>query len=246
MSLVIESVNFSYGARQILNDLTFSLPSGQFNALLGPNGAGKSTLISVITRLLALQTGSIKIEGIDLSKQPRLLMQRIGVVFQQSTLDLDLTVLQNLQYHGALHGLSDHIVKRRAREELDRQNLSHRVHDKVRTLNGGHRRRVEIARALLHQPSLLLLDEPSVGLDSRSRIELNSYVRSLCKRDNLTLLWTTHLIDELQHDDHILVLNQGNLTAQGKGTDLLNKTHCTDLTSAFEQLTATEKGMLPS
>ncbi|KGK41622.1 ABC transporter ATP-binding protein [Nitrincola sp. A-D6] len=242
MSLSLRDLSFSYGSRQVLKDLTFDLPSGQFNALLGPNGAGKSTLISLITRLLALQQGCIQLEELDLAQQPRQLMKHIGVVFQQSTLDLDLTVLQNLHYHGALHGLSTSAVKQRAGEELERQGLSNRLNDKVRTLNGGHRRRVEIARALLHRPSLLLLDEPSVGLDTRSRLELNSYVRSLCQSDNLTLLWTTHLIDELQPEDHIIVLDQGRLVAQGKGQDLLKLTSCTDLTAAFEQLTGLATG----
>lgn len=241
MSLVIDSLNFRYGSRQVLNDLTFSLPSCHFNALLGPNGAGKSTLISLITRLLALQTGSIKIGNIDLTEQPQLLMQSLGVVFQQSTLDLDLTVLQNLQYHGALHGLSGDRVKKRALEELERQNLANRLHDKVRTLNGGHRRRVEIARALLHQPSLLLLDEPSTGLDTRSRLELNQYVRSLCNEKKITLLWTTHLIDELQEDDQVIVLNQGHLVAQAEGRELVHATKSSDLTTAFELLTKLNK-----
>lgn len=245
MALTLNQLSFSYGERQVLKDLTLDLPSGQFNALLGPNGAGKSTLISLITRLLALQTGCIQLDNMDLSKQPRQLMQKIGVVFQQSTLDLDLTVLQNLQYHGALHGLSKKIVKQRAEQELDRQGLSNRLYDKIRALNGGHRRRVEIARALLHQPTLLLLDEPSVGLDTRSRLELNHYVRSLCNSGHLTLLWTTHLIDELQLDDHLLVLDQGHLIAQGKGSEMLMRTGCSDLTSAFEQLTGLEKGTSP-
>lgn len=246
MSLVIDSLNFRYGSRQVLKDLTFSLPICHFNALLGPNGAGKSTLISLITRLLALQTGSIKIGNIDLTEQPQLLMQSLGVVFQQSTLDLDLTVLQNLQYHGALHGLSDDRVKKRALEELERQNLANRLHDKVRTLNGGHRRRVEIARALLHQPSLLLLDEPSTGLDTRSRLELNQYVRSLCNEKKITLLWTTHLIDELQEDDQVIVLNQGHLVAQAEGRELVHATKSSDLTTAFELLTKlNQKGSLP-
>lgn len=245
MSLALRHLSFSYGSRQVLKDLTFDLPSGQFNALLGPNGAGKSTLVSLITRLLALQDGSIQLENLDLAKQPRQLMQKIGVVFQQSTLDLDLTVLQNLHYHGALHGLSTSKVKQRAGEELERQGLSNRLNDKVRTLNGGHRRRVEIARALLHRPSLLLLDEPSVGLDTRSRLELNTYVRSLCQSNDLTLLWTTHLIDELRPEDPIVVLDQGRLITQGQGLDLLKMTGCTDLTAAFEQLTGLARGKTP-
>lgn len=245
MSLALRDLSFSYGSRQVLKDLTFDLPSGQFNALLGPNGAGKSTLIALITRLLALQQGRVQLEGLDLVQQPRQLMKKIGVVFQQSTLDLDLTVLQNLHYHGALHGLSTPEVKQRAGEELERQGLSNRLNDKVRTLNGGHRRRVEIARALLHRPSLLLLDEPSVGLDTRSRLELNTYVRSLCQSNDLTLLWTTHLIDELQLEDHIVILDQGRLISQGQGLDLLKMTGCADLTSAFEQLTGLVRGKAP-
>ncbi|RAU18307.1 ABC transporter ATP-binding protein [Nitrincola tibetensis] len=237
MSIELNAVNFRYGKRQVLHDLTFSLTAGGFNALLGPNGAGKTTLISLLTRLLALQSGSIKIQEDDLRQAPRRIMASLGVVFQQSTLDLDLSVLQNLEYHGALHGLSRQQVKNRALEELARMSLSDRLNDKVRSLNGGHRRRVEIARALLHRPKVLLLDEPSVGLDTRTRLELNEYVRSLCETHGLTLLWTTHLMDEIRPEDHLLVLNKGHLLFANSGAALLSLTNTHLLSDAFEQIT---------
>jgi ABC-2 type transport system ATP-binding protein len=147
----------------------------------------------------------------------------MGVVFQQSTLDLDLSVEQNLRYHAALHGLTE------------------RGCERVRELNGGHRRRVEIARALLHQPRLLLLDEASVGLDPASRLALNQHVRSLCREQGISVLWTTHLLDEVHSDDDLLILHQGRLVASGQAREV-SAEHGGALHTAFTQLTATAEG----
>lgn len=198
MTIEARDISFRYGDKAVLKEVSFALTSGRFHALLGPNGAGKSTLFGLLTRLLALQQGDVLLGGQSLRKQPAEAMRKIGVVFQQNALDLDLSVRQNLHYHAALHGLSRKEARDRGDRELARFKLLDRADDAVRQLNGGHRRRVEIARALLHQPSLLLLDEPTVGLDVASRRALNEHVRTLCEQDGLTVLWATHLIEEVQ------------------------------------------------
>jgi len=218
-ALEVTDLSFAYGARQALQQVSFRAASGRFTALLGPNGAGKSTLIALLTRLYDLQLGEISVAGHSLRTQPREALRCLGVVFQQSTLDLDLSVEQNLRYHAALHGMPRQLARTRIELELDRQQLGERRKSKVRELNGGHRRRVEIARALLHQPRLLLLDEASAGLDPASRQALNDHVRSLCD-EGMSVLWTTHLLDEVGADDDLIILNRGQLVAQGNAAEL--------------------------
>ncbi|MDP4547420.1 ABC transporter ATP-binding protein [Marinobacter sp. MDS2] len=237
MTIEASNLSFRYGDKQVLREVSFALTSGRFHALLGPNGAGKSTLFGLLTRLLALQQGDIFMAGQSLKKQPADAMRQIGVVFQQNALDLDLTVRQNLQYHAALHGLSRKEARARGDRELERFSLLDRANDAVRQLNGGHRRRVEIARALLHEPSLLLLDEPTVGLDVASRKALNEHVRTLCKEDDLTVLWATHLIEEVRAEDRVLILHQGQLLADGKGQAICEAAGTRDLAETFHSLT---------
>ncbi|MBO6809447.1 ABC transporter ATP-binding protein [Marinobacter adhaerens] len=237
MTIEASNLSFRYGDKPVLREVSFALTSGRFHALLGPNGAGKSTLFGLLTRLLALQQGDIRLGGQSLKKQPAEAMRQIGVVFQQNALDLDLTVRQNLQYHAALHGLSRKEARARGDRELERFNLLERAKDAVRQLNGGHRRRVEIARALLHEPSLLLLDEPTVGLDVASRKALNEHVRTLCEEDGLTVLWATHLIEEVRADDRVLILHQGQLLADGNGQAICDAEGTRDLAETFHALT---------
>ncbi|RJG08678.1 ATP-binding cassette domain-containing protein [Pseudomonas cavernicola] len=235
-ALEVADVSFSYGARRALEQVSFSLAPGRFSALLGPNGAGKSTLIALLTRLYDLQQGELQVCGHSLRQQPRQALRQLGVVFQQSTLDLDLSVEQNLRYHAALHGMPRKLAAERIDQELARQHLGERRRDKVRELNGGHRRRVEIARALLHHPRLLLLDEPSVGLDPASRQALIQHVRQLCRDEGLSVLWATHLLDEAQAEDVLLVLNHGRLIAQGDAA-AISQQDDGDLNAAFQRLT---------
>ncbi|MDD1020876.1 ATP-binding cassette domain-containing protein [Pseudomonas sp. TNT2022 ID1048] len=235
-ALEVSQLSFAYGPRQALDQVSLSLAPGRFAALLGPNGAGKSTLIALLTRLYDLQQGDIRVGGCSLRNAARAALRQLGVVFQQSTLDLDLSVEQNLHYHAALHGLSRRQGQARIDAELARQGLSERRRDSVRALNGGHRRRVEIARALLHQPRLLLLDEASAGLDPASRLALNRHIRQLCQEQRLSVLWTTHLLDEVQADDQLLILHQGRLVASGvAGT--ISQQQGGDLSAAFARLT---------
>ncbi|MDP4567982.1 ABC transporter ATP-binding protein [Pseudomonas protegens] len=235
-ALEVSQLSFAYGPRQALDQVSLSLAPGRFAALLGPNGAGKSTLIALLTRLYDLQQGDIRVGGCSLRNAARAALRQLGVVFQQSTLDLDLSVEQNLHYHAALHGLSRRQGQARIDAELARQGLTERRRESVRALNGGHRRRVEIARALLHEPRLLLLDEASAGLDPASRLALNRHIRQLCQEQRLSVLWTTHLLDEVQADDQLLILHQGRLVASGVAS-AISQQQGGDLGTAFARLT---------
>lgn len=213
--LAVDGVSHRFGGRTALDGISFAVPAGRFTALLGLNGAGKTTLFSLVTRLYTQRSGSIRVFGFDMVRQPTQALARIGVVFQQPTLDPDLTVMQNLRYHGGLHGLAPSVVERRAGEELARIGLAERAGERVRTLSGGQRRRVEIARALLHRPSLLLLDEPTVGLDIELRRQVLEHVHALCRSEGLAVLWATHLIDEVLLGDGVVVLHRGRVLAAG-------------------------------
>ena len=220
-ALEVAGLSHSYGARRALDGVSFALRPGEFTVLLGLNGAGKSTLFSLVTRLYAHQQGTIHVFGAELDREPAAALARMGVVFQQSTLDLDLTIEQNLRYHAALHGMRRADAAAAASAELGRVELLDRRRDKVRALSGGQRRRVEIARALLHRPSLLLLDEPTVGLDVAARRFLLEHTRALCRDEGLTVLWATHLIDEVGEDARIVVLHRGRVLATGTVPELL-------------------------
>ena len=237
--LAISGLGHRYGQRQALQQLELTLGAGECCILLGPNGAGKSTLFGLLTRLLAVQQGSIRLFGQTLRPS---LLGRVGVVFQQPTLDLDLTVEQNLRYFGALQGLYGKALTQRIDAELERLQLAERRRERVRALNGGHRRRVEIARALLHQPALLLLDEPTVGLDLPTRQQLIAHLHALARDDGLTLLWATHLIDEIDPAyDTLALLHRGQLLAHGPVAPLLAASGRHDLAGWFDHHT----GALP-
>lgn len=236
-ALIIEKVSFAYGKKKALDNVNFSINSGECTLLLGENGAGKSTLFSLITRLYDSRNGKIELCGFNVKKQSRQALSKLGVVFQQTTLDLDLTVVQNLHYHTALHGLSRKVANQRIQEELERLNMYERRKEKVRQLNGGHRRRVEIARALLHKPSLLLLDEPTVGLDVPTRKSIVEHVHQLAKDNQLAVLWATHLMDEIYPNDRLLILHQGQIKARGSMTDILEVTKTNNISDAFYQMT---------
>lgn len=235
--LAVGGLSHAFGERQALREVSFELHRGERTVLLGLNGAGKTTLFSLITRLYDHRSGSIRIFGWEIKENPSEALRRIGVVFQLPTLDLDLTVAQNLFYHAALHGLPRHVAATRTAREIERVGLTDRLHEKARTLSGGQRRRVEIARALVHEPKLLLLDEPTVGLDIASRQFLLEHVRMLCLEEGLAVLWATHLIDEADATARVIVLHRGQVLAEGPVADVIGKANASSMREAFDVLT---------
>lgn len=214
-ALAVADLSFRYGRKEALQGVSFRVAPGEFCALLGPNGAGKSTLFALLTRLFVARQGRIDVMGQVLQTRPCAALAQMGVVFQQMTLDLDLSVARNLAYFGALQGLSRREAAHRAGEVLERLGMAERAGEKARALNGGHRRRLEIARALMHSPRLLLLDEPTVGLDARARASITAHVHALAREDGIAVLWATHLVDEISPDDTVLILHKGEILQRG-------------------------------
>ena len=219
-ALSVAGVSHDFGRVRALADVSLSVDRGQFVALVGVNGAGKTTLFSLVTRLYDNVTGSIRICGHDLRRAPAQALARIGVVFQSRAVDFDLTVRQNLAYHGALHGMSRAETDARARALLARMDLADRIDARVGALSGGQLRRVEIARALIHTPRLLLLDEATVGLDVRSRADVVATVRRLVAEEGVGVLWATHLFDEIAPDDAVVLLHRGEVLARGTAREI--------------------------
>lgn len=242
-ALVVKDVSHSFGDKKVLDNVSLKVEPGQFTVLLGLNGAGKSTLFSLVTRLYDNVSGEIRILGHDVRRKPTLALQKLGVVFQSRTLDSDLTLMQNLKYHAALHGFGGAEAERSAGRALDVVGLADRAKDKVRSLSGGQARRVEIARSLMHRPNLLLLDEATVGLDLGSRESVVRIVRGLVARENLGVLWATHLMDEVQPGDRVVVLHQGKVLYDGGVPDLLSSTGKTSVSEAFRAITGAKTSM---
>ena len=236
-ALAVRNVSHSYGSRQALKDVSLTVAQSRFTALLGLNGAGKTTLFSVITRLYDTQHGSIDVLGHRVSREPGSALRLLGVVFQARTLDLDISVMDNLLYHAALHGIGHREARQRARTALDEIGLADRAKDAVRKLSGGQMRRVEIARALLHRPRVLVLDEPTVGLDVASRSAILRHVRSLVDERGVAVLWATHLLDEVVPEDEVVVLHRGRVLAAGNVADVIASAGATNMRDAFIALT---------
>ena len=241
-ALSVDNVSHSYGARLALDRVSFAIAPATFAVLLGLNGAGKSTLFSVITHLYASGAGAIRIFGRDVARESGAALAQLGVVFQQRTLDPDLSVEQNLLYHGALHGIGRRETRARQALLLARVGLADRACDKARYLSGGQMRRVEIARALLHRPRMLLLDEPTAGLDIKARADILAIVRDLVRRDGIGVLWTTHLVDEIVDDDHVIVLHKGRRLANDRADAVMAGVCARSIGEAFSALTRDATG----
>ncbi|MGA1835258.1 ABC transporter ATP-binding protein [Rhizobium wenxiniae] len=237
MALEVSMVSHSYGQKKALDDVSFSIPAGRFTVLLGLNGAGKTTLFSLISHLYDTRLGAIRVFGQDIRRAPGEALRRLGIVFQARTLDLDLSVSQNLAYHASLHGIGRREAMVRIRELLAQVDMADRLHDKARNLSGGQMRRVEIVRALLHRPSLLLLDEATVGLDIRSRADILATIRALVAETGLSVLWATHLIDEVQETDDVVILDKGQVLVAGAVADVVRQAGARDIGGAFAGLT---------
>ena len=234
--LKLTGIDFYYGKKRVLNNVSICIKEGSFFVLLGLNGAGKSTIFSLITRLQNLEIGEITINDYCIKNYSNALKD-IGIVFQEATLDLDLTVRQNLYYYGSLKGLDFKQTILSIEDEIKKLDLESVLDTQVRKLNGGHRRRVEILRALINKPKLLLLDEATVGLDLKSRFDILSYVKELVKTKNISVLWITHLFDEIDENDDISIIKKGEIIESGLDKDIVKKHNNGNLVDTFNELT---------
>src|SRR5208283_4361205 len=212
-ALEAEGLGFAYGERKALVDVSFAIARGEVFGFLGPNGGGKTTLFRLLSTLVPIQSGRARVLGRDLAGDTMEIRRKMGVVFQHPSVDGKLTVLENLQHHGRLYGISGRKLKDRAAAMLESLSLTPRAGDLVETLSGGTRRRVELAKAMLHQPEMLLLDEPSTGLDPMARREFFGHLEQLSRRDHVTIVLTTHHMEEAERCDRIAMLHQGQLVA---------------------------------
>lgn len=235
-ALEVSAVSHFYGTKQALNDISFLVAPGRFAVLLGLNGAGKTTLFSLISNLYDTRRGTIRIFGHDVSRAPGQALRRLGIVFQARTLDLDLSIHQNLSYHASLHGIGRTEAITRIKTLLAQIDMGDRLHDKARSLSGGQMRRIEIVRALLHRPPLLLLDEPTVGLDIQSRAEILATIRELVHSEGVSVFWATHLIDEVEGSDQVVILDKGRVLADGTADDIVRSCGAKDIGGAFSLL----------
>ena len=223
LDVEVEKISFSYGERQAVQDVSLSIEKNQIVALLGPNGSGKTTIFRILCTLLLPEKGQVRIGGWDAGKDPHRIRRLIGVVFQSNSLDLHLSASENLACHGKLYGLRGRQLKERIDEVLNVFKLSERSGDRVGTLSGGLRRRVELAKSLLHQPQILLLDEPTAGLDPTARRSFWSQLKRIREEHNLTLVFTTHLMEEADHCDHLILLDEGRVVTEGSPDTLRDR-----------------------
>ena len=233
-ALEISGVSHSFGPTKALDDVSFTIEEGRFSALLGINGAGKTTLFSLITRLYDNVSGTIRVMGHDVRRRPGPALARLGVVFQSRALDADLTVRQNLHYHAALHGMNRSQARARTAEMIATVGLQDKLDARVSSLSGGQTRRAEIARALMHRPRLLLLDEATAGLDVKSRHEVLALVRKLIKTEGVAALWATHLFDEIAPEDDVTILHKGRVLQTGLAGEIAGQA---SLEKAFLNMT---------
>jgi ABC-2 type transport system ATP-binding protein len=213
-------VSHTYGSRQALAELSLDIRAGELFAIVGPNGGGKTTLFRLLSTLIPLQSGSIDVFGLDVTRQSHAVRRRLGVIFQSPSLDRKLTVAENIRLQATLYGLSGRELAIRLEELLVHFALKERAHELTETLSGGLRRRVELAKGLIHQPELLLLDEPSTGLDPAARSDLWRYLRQLQRDQGTTIFLTTHYLDEADGADRLAILHEGRLVAHGTPDEL--------------------------
>ncbi len=238
--LIISELRKSFGERKAVDGVSFSVGAGEFVALLGPNGAGKSTLFQMLSGLFVPDSGTASVTGFDIGKEPIAALARLAIVFQQPALDLDLTVEANLRFQTDLHGIPRSEAKQCIAHWLARFGLSERATEPCRQLSGGTRRKVELARALLSQPQLLLMDEATVGIDPASRNAILNDVKALCREQAMGVLWATHLVDEAEAADRIIVMAEGTVRFAGSPKELIRMNHHKTLTEAFLHLTRKE------
>jgi ABC-2 type transport system ATP-binding protein len=230
-----------YGRTQALDGVSLQVRAGEMVALLGPNGAGKTTLFQLLTGLFVADSGSVEVLGADMRRDPVRALAQLGVVFQQPALDLNLSVRASLRFHADLHGLPRSVSQPRIDASLERFGLTPVAAKPARELSGGNRRKVELVRALLHEPRLLLMDEATVGLDPSSRAQLVDEVLQARAEHGLGVLWATHLVDEAERAQRVIVLHKGKVRFDGTAAALRDAQGAATLQAAFLQLTGGEK-----
>jgi ABC-2 type transport system ATP-binding protein len=216
----VQNLTHRYGDRVALSRVSFEVKKGEIFGLLGPNGGGKSTLFRILSTMMVPSEGSVSLAGHDVVRDPASVRRHVGVVFQTQSLDKALTVEENLRAQGHLHGLSGAVLSGRMQGAMEKLGLADRRKDLVDTLSGGLRRRVEIAKALLHKPQVLLMDEASTGLDPAARRDLSRHVENLRSEEGVTILLTSHILEEADRCDRLVLLHQGNIVAQGSPQEL--------------------------
>ena len=236
-ALEVRGLVKSYGSLKALDEVSLAVAEGEFVGLLGPNGAGKTTLFQILSGLFVPDGGSVHVLGHDIRHSATAALAGIGVVFQQPTLDLDLSVLANLRFSARLHGMPRARRRERIEAELQRLDLAERAGAPARTLSGGNRRRVELARALVHEPSVLLMDEATVGLDPASRRHLLDYVLELRRERSVGVLWATHLVDEVERADRVVILHRGRVLDAGSPGEVVARAGAPDIGEAFLAMT---------
>ena len=227
----------SYGSLKALDDVSLAVAEGELVGLLGPNGAGKTTLFQILSGLFVADGGSVRVLGHDIRHSATAALAGIGVVFQQPTLDLDLSALANLRFSARLHGMPRARRRARIEAELERLGLAEHADAAARTLSGGNRRRVELARALVHEPSVLLMDEATVGLDPASRRQLLDYVLKLRRERGVGVLWATHLVDEVERADRVVILHRGRVLEAGAPDEIIARADAPSIGEAFLAMT---------
>lgn len=234
-----------YGGVEALKGVSFGLKASEFTALLGPNGAGKSTLFQLLCGVFRPDAGAVTIDGKLLDKDPAAALAKLGVIFQQASLDLSMTVEQNLRFHAALHGMSRSLTTSAIELGLEQFSMTPDAKRLTRELSGGNRRKVELLRALMHRPSIVLADEATVGLDPASRLSMLREVKRVCQAEGCAVLWATHLVEEALQAERVIVLHQGKILADGS-PDYVRQllggdNHCGTLESAFVFATQRKK-----
>jgi ABC-2 type transport system ATP-binding protein len=236
-ALFLDNVVKTYGSIRAVDGVSFSVAPGEFVALLGPNGAGKTTLFQLLSGLFVPDSGRVEIMGQDMRRNPVPALAMLGIVFQQPALDLELSVSENLLFHAGLHGMRRSAAKERIAAELKRLSLAERAKDKAGQLSGGNRRRVELARAMLHDPRVLLMDEATVGLDPASRSDLLKLMLTLRVERSVAVLWATHLCDEVSGADRVIVLHRGKVLADATPAQLIARSGTATIEQAFLAMT---------
>jgi ABC-2 type transport system ATP-binding protein len=219
----VQKLTHRYGSRTALSDVSFEVRTGEIFGLLGPNGGGKSTLFRILSTMMRPTAGTASLAGYDVVRQAADVRRHVGVVFQTQSLDKALTVGENIRAQGHLHGLSGAVLRERTGYVAERLGIKERLNDVVESLSGGLKRRVEIAKALLHRPQVLLMDEASTGLDPAARRDLTQQVEELRDRDGVTILLTTHILEEADKCDRLILLHQGSIVTEGSPGELRSR-----------------------